>query len=112
MNKEELIKELEQCENRAKEIRGILSKDTSDIDTWFKFAEKEDHRWVIDEDNAPLLRKLMDKQYIERYKTIDLDDILNWIGEAEEDDEIDEETKNGIYKELMTNNIGSMVYDW
>lgn len=112
MDNEELIKELEQCENRAKEIRKMLSKDTNDVDVWFRFAEKEDHRWIIDREKAPLLRNLIDKQYIERHKTIDLDDILNWIEELKEDDEINEETENGIYIELMKNNIGSMVYDW
>lgn len=111
MNKEEIIKDIKEYEEKAKELRIKLIEEYNDFDTWAEYGIKQDYSYLIDKNQSPLLRKYFvddDDYYWDKYQTLYLDDILDRIDSGD----IDKEDIEGLKQELRNLNFGSMEYDW
>ena len=115
-NKESLIKELEDCTKRVEEIKGLLLSMDNSFDNWLVYAEKKDYRFITDKEEAPIFYEhYIDARNWERYSTVDLDNILEWLDDCEEElieESDDENIIDKIQQELMDLNFGSMEFDW
>ena len=115
-NKESLIKELEDCIKRAKEIKEILLSMDNSFDNWLVYAEKEDYRFIISKKDAPIFYKYyIDDDCFERYQTVNIEDVSDWLEDCEEElieKSDDENIIDKIKQELMDLNFGSMEFDW
>ena len=113
INKEEILKELKEidehikglCILKATKVEQLKERGLLDFDTWYKYADKEHLLWLVGEDEAPLIREIVED--CERYETVTLDDILDLTEDFE-----DEEYEKKIKAELMKLNFGSMIIDW
>jgi hypothetical protein len=115
-NKESLIKELENCTKRVKEIKEILLSMDNGFDNWLKYAEKEDYSFLISEKKAPIFYKyFIDIRGFDRYSTVNIEDVLDWLDDCEEElieKSDDENIIDKIQQELIDLNFGSMEFDW
>jgi hypothetical protein len=129
---EEIKKQIAELEKEKFNIESSLMKDSDSLKEkfliWRDSGRGEHSRWMITEEQYPVLRKYVDDHFdLQRYKTIDLLDRLEedfyYAFEATEEDcsEWAKETYlnekhlseiKAVAKEMMEKNIVSFTCDW
>lgn len=112
LNKKSIVEEIDSIEEQIKKLENLKSQKVEllkkenllDFYTWCKYGDKENYEWIIGSDKAPLIYQLVEE--CERYRTVTLDDILEWSADW------DEEEIEKLEIELMKLNFSSMVIDW
>lgn len=104
----QLIPELEQLKVQVQ--KELVTKDT-DFQTWLRYGEKKHYPSVF-WDNGALQTFIKKRIDCERYKTIDIDRVLEKLEDERQYGDLSDEEYNAVLEDIRKKNFGSMTYDW
>jgi len=126
--KQQLIDEIKKCESRLADLRVQFNSLPLTFDDWVEHVEKVDYPYISmnRSPEANIIEEFLDKEfYMEKYRTYNLDDILDVLigdefcvdseyrsynGETSEYEP--NEKAEEVKKALQKINFGSVTFDW